>query len=66
MSNVVSLRRARKAKRRADAANEAAANRLDYGRSRAARAQEEIRAEQARRLLDGARLNSRELANDGE
>ena len=57
MSEVVNLRMARKAKRRATADAEAAANRARHGRTRAARAGEAVEADRARRVLDGARLD---------
>lgn len=55
MGDVINLRSARKAKARATAATQAAANRAKFGRTKAektADAQEKNRAE---RLLDGAR-----------
>ncbi len=57
MSEVVNLRMARKAKRRAAADAEAAGNRARHGRTRGARVVEAADADRARRLLDGARLD---------
>ena len=69
MSEIVNLRRVRKAKSRADAANEAAANRTRHGRTRGERLKEAMHVEQACRLLDGARRVSQEVdetAGDGD
>lgn len=56
MAEIINLRRARKAKARANAATTADANRLRHGRTRATREVEA--AEEARRdqMLDGAKL----------
>ena len=56
MSEVVNLRQARKAKRRAEAEIDAAANRRRFGRTRVEREGEALEAGRAARLLDGARL----------
>ena len=56
MGEVVNLRRARKARTRADAAREAERNRLRHGRSRAEREAGEAVQDLERRRLDGARL----------
>ncbi len=51
MGDIVNLRRARKAKARATAADEAAANRVRFGLSHAERqAQEQVRLQDARKL----------------
>jgi hypothetical protein len=51
MSEIVNLRRARKAKARAAAAEEAAINRVRFGQSRAAReAQSQVRLFESRKL----------------
>ena len=55
MSEIVNLRLVRKAKRRADAEAEAAANRVRHGRTLGARAAQAMEADHARRVLDGAR-----------
>lgn len=54
--DIVNLRRARKAKARAESANEAAVNRARFGRSRLERVQAESAAVSANRHLDGHRL----------
>lgn len=59
MGEIVNLRRARKAKRKAEEADEAARNRALHGRSRAARAGDE--AEAARRVLAERTLASKRL-----
>ena len=59
MTEIVNLRRARKAKRRADADVTAAANRLVHGRTRGERVGQAAEADRARRLLDGAQLDRR-------
>ena len=59
MSNVISLRRARKAKARADAEAEAAANRAAFGRTKAERA-----ASKAEQLLADKRLAAHKLEPD--
>ena len=69
MSEVINLRMVRKAKRRADAAKEGAANRSRYGRSNAQRANEAMDVEHVRRALDGAFLGycgTDDTARDGE
>ena len=69
MSEIINLRHVRKAKRRAVAASNAATNRLRHGRDRAERTREAMHADQARRLLDGARLDpceSDDKAVDGD
>lgn len=56
MAEIVNLNRARKAKARADARSQAAANRAAHGRTKAERGV--VRAERAQResVLDGARI----------
>ncbi len=54
MGEIVNLRKARKAKLRAEAAEAAAVNRARHGRTLAERERERMEAEQARRVLDGA------------
>jgi hypothetical protein len=55
VAEIINLRRARKAKARADAARQADANRLAFGRTRAEREVATRDADRARRLLDGAK-----------
>lgn len=55
MGEIVNLRLARKAKRRADEAKQAASNRAAHGESKAAKVLRKSEAERAARLLDGAR-----------
>lgn len=55
MAEIINLRRARKAKARADAARQADANRLAFGRTKAEREVATLDADRARRLLDGAK-----------
>lgn len=55
MGEVVNLRRARKAKVRADAAAVADANRIAYGRTAAEKAAARAEAARRERALDGAR-----------
>ena len=55
MAEIVNLNKARKARAKAEAATQAAANRAKHGRTRAQKA-EDARAEARRRaLLDGAK-----------
>lgn len=56
MAEIVSLRLARKAKKRTEAAGQAAANRAKFGLSKAAKAQQRGDKARADRLLDGAKL----------
>ncbi|KAB2884783.1 MAG: DUF4169 family protein [Albidovulum sp.] len=56
MAELVNLRAARKARERAKARAEADANAARFGRTKALRALEKARADQARALLDGLRL----------
>lgn len=55
MGDVINLRRARKARARADAQDKAAANRLAFGRTRAEREAAAAEAARHERLLDGAK-----------
>lgn len=55
MGEVVSLRRARKAKTRAAAATQAAANRAAYGRTKAEKAAEALERARREASLDGAK-----------
>jgi hypothetical protein len=52
---IVNLRQVRKARARATATDQAAANRAKFGRSKVQKQSEAIDAERARRLLEGAR-----------
>lgn len=54
MGDVVNLRRARKAKRRAQDEADAAANRLAFGRTKAERTATAREEQRATRVLDGA------------
>ncbi len=60
MGEIVNLRRARKAKLRAGEASHAAEQRALHGRTAAERDRERQEAEQARRVLDGAKLAAEE------
>ncbi|NWG72958.1 MAG: DUF4169 family protein [Parvularculaceae bacterium] len=55
-AEIVNLRKARKAKARAEREAQAAANRLRFGRSKAERSREEAETVRHERSLDGARL----------
>ena len=55
MGEVVNLGRARKAKRRADAEVQAAANRVAFGRTKSEKAAARREAERREHELDGAR-----------
>jgi hypothetical protein len=57
MGEIVNLRKARKARARADAAEEAAANRARFGRTASEQESERLEQEQAKRRLDGAKHN---------
>ena len=57
---IVNLRRARKTRERAAAAETAAANRAKHGRTKAERASGTIEAGRSERLLDGHRLAARD------
>lgn len=56
-AKIVNLRRARKAKARAETAREAARNRVVHGRTKAQRRQAEAEAEREARAHDGHRLS---------
>jgi len=58
MAEIINLRMARKAKRRADGARKADASRARHGRTRAKRETARLDAERAARTLDGARRGS--------
>ena len=53
MAEIINLRRARKAKARAEREDEAARNRILFGRTRAEKAQEAAEKERAEHQLDG-------------
>lgn len=55
MAEIVNLNRARKARAKAEAAAQAAANRVRHGRDKAQKANDRAEAERRARLLDGAR-----------
>lgn len=56
MAEIVNLRQARKARKRDEAVQVAAANRVRFGRSKAEKAREKLEAEARARLIDGARI----------
>lgn len=56
MAEIVNLRQARKAKARADAADQAAGNRQKFGRPKAERDLGDAREDLARRQLEAHRL----------
>jgi hypothetical protein len=58
MGDVVNLRRARKAKARAVSEAQAAANRIEHGRTKAEKAAARVDKERQHRSLDGAKLES--------
>lgn len=57
MGDVVNLRRARKAKARADDKAQAAANRAAFGRTKAEKAADRQERERMTEVLDGAKLS---------
>jgi hypothetical protein len=57
MSNVVNLNRARKRKARAQAAQQAAENRVRFGRTKAQKQRDTAETEAMRRKLDHAKLD---------
>ena len=61
MGEIVSLRKARKRAKKQQDAERAAANRITHGRTKAQRALEDTRSEQARRLLDAHKLDPGDL-----
>lgn len=58
MSNVVNLNKARKRKARVVAEQQAAANRLQFGRTKAQKQRDAAAAEEARRKLDQLKLDT--------
>ncbi|RJF93775.1 DUF4169 family protein [Sphingomonas cavernae] len=60
MAEIVNLRQARKAKARADATQQAEANRAKFGRTAAQKAVDEAERDLHQRTLDGAKRDSRE------
>lgn len=57
MAEIINLRRARKARARADAQMTADANRSKFGRSKAEKASDGAETTRRAKLLDGARLD---------
>jgi hypothetical protein len=55
MTNVVNLNKARKARDRQDARDQAQGNRVKFGRAKGEKAIAKAEAEKARRVLDGAK-----------
>ncbi|GGD12096.1 DUF4169 family protein [Aquisalinus flavus] len=64
MADIVNLRRFRKARKRADAETAADANRRRHGRSKPEKQKDALEADQARRTLDGARLDKPDTSPD--
>ena len=64
MGDLVNLRRARKAKARADAQDAAAANRAVFGTPKRVRELTKARSEKARRDLEGRRLEPDKTQKD--
>jgi hypothetical protein len=60
MAEPINLNKARKARARAEAKSDAAANRARFGRSKAETAAEAQQREAARKLLDGAKRDKQE------
>lgn len=58
MAEIINLRQARKAKRRAADGDAAAANRARFGRTKGDRQAQDAEAERQARLLDGARRDN--------
>lgn len=58
MTEPVNLNRVRKARAKADAKAQAAANRVKFGRSKGERAVDTSDAQAARKILDGARRSA--------
>jgi hypothetical protein len=58
MSNVINLNKARKRKARATAEQQAAANRLQFGRTKAQKQRDAAAADEARRKLDQLKLDT--------
>lgn len=55
MAEVINLRRARKAKSRAEAERQAAANRAKFGQSRSERNRNALERDRTDRFIDGAK-----------
>lgn len=55
MAEIINLRMARKAKKRADAAQQAAENRAKFGRTKERKQQERMEAERTARTIESAR-----------
>jgi hypothetical protein len=66
MAEIINLRRARKAKTRADAAKQADENRIRFGRSKDERTRIAAEAELAARRIEGHRREAGEPLEPGE
>jgi hypothetical protein len=66
MADIINLRRARKAKTRADAAAEADANRLKHGQTKAAKTARRADEQRASKTLDAHRLDTKSLDTKAE
>jgi hypothetical protein len=60
MAEIVNLNRVKKARAKAEAESQAAANRAKHGRSKAQKQADRAAEEQLRRLLDGAKRDDAE------
>lgn len=60
MGDVINLRQARKAAKRAGDARDAAANRLRFGRTKGQKAADVLEARRAAAAIDGARLERKD------
>ena len=60
MADIINLRRARKARARGDAAQQAATNRALFGQSKSARSRQQAEADRLARTLDGAKRQAEE------
>jgi hypothetical protein len=64
MAEIINLKQVRKARKRASAEREAETNRVRFGRTKGERLRDDQVAEQARRRIDGALLDSRDTGQD--
>ena len=62
MGDIVNLKRFKKRSERTEAAKQAEVNRVRFGRSKAERTQDELRANRAEKLLDQHRIDGEDAS----
>lgn len=64
MAEIINLRNVRKAKQRAEKESQAKSNRAQFGRTKGEKQREALEKDQARRLVDGQKLEKGERGEE--